>query len=337
MEGGSRVTDRIGVLLMAYGGPESLDEVPGYLADIRAGRPTPRAVVAEITEHYRQIGGRSPILANSERQRAALAAALQPRGWRCYLGMRHWSPWIEEVVAAMAADGVTRAVAAVLAPHYSSMNIERYFQKVRAGVELYRAPIEFTFVKSYHDAPLLLDALSRRVRDGLDRWPDPQRGSVHVVFCAHSLPVRARAEGDPYEAQLLATARAVAERAGLPGERWSWSFMSAGRSPEPWMGPDLVEHLDALHGRGVRSVLCVPVGFVTDHVEVLYDVDIEAARTATELGMRLERPPSLDDDPGFIQALADAVTAQAEVAGFLPAGTTEGQSVRAAARNGVRA
>jgi ferrochelatase len=310
----------VGVLLMAYGGPDSLQDVPGYLADIRAGRPTPRSIVEEITEHYRMIGGCSPLKAASGRQLAALGEALDPSAWKCYLGMRHWSPWIEETVGAMAADGIRRAVAIVLAPHYSSMNTERYFQKVRLGVELYRAPIEFAFVKSYHDSPPLIDALARRVAEGLGRWPQSERAAVHVVFCAHSLPVRARAEGDPYEAQLLETARAVAAWAELGAGRWSWSYMSAGKSPEPWMGPDLLEHLEALSGRGITSVLCVPVGFVADHVEVLYDVDLEAQRRAAQIGIRLERPPSLHDDPRFIRALAEAVTAQAQAAGFLDSG-----------------
>ena len=313
----------VGVLLMAYGGPDSLQDVPGYLADIRAGRPTPRAIVAEIAEHYRMIGGCSPLKAASERQLAALAGELDPAAWRCYLGMRHWSPWIEEVVGAMAADGIRRAVGIVLAPHYSSLNTERYFQKARLGVELYRAPIQLTFVKSWHDSPPLLDALARRVTEGLARWPQSQRSAVHVVFCAHSLPARVRAEGDPYETQLRETANAVAVRADLSDDRWSWSYMSAGKSPEPWMGPDLLEHLDALHVQGVKAVLCVPVGFVAEHVEVLYDVDIEAQRRAKEIGIRLERPPSLGDDPGLIRAMAEAVTAQARAAGFLEAGFLE--------------
>ena len=310
----------VGVLLMAYGGPDSLKDVPGYLADIRAGRPTPRTIVAEIAEHYRMIGGCSPLKGNSERQLTALTEALDPAAWRCYLGMRHWSPWIEETVGAMTADGIRRAVGIVLAPHYSSMSTERYFQKVRLGVDLYRAPIEFTFVKSYHDSPPLIDALARRVTEGLARWPQSRRSAVHVVFCAHSLPVRLRAEGDPYEAQLLETANAVAHRANLDAGRWSWSYMSAGKSPEPWMGPDLLEHLEALSSQGVTDVLCVPVGFVADHVEVLYDVDVEAQRRAAEIGIRLERPPTLGDDPGFIRALAETVTAQARAAGFLDEG-----------------
>jgi ferrochelatase len=307
----------LGVLVMAYGGPDSLDDVPGYLADVRMGRPTPKAVVEEIAEHYRRIGGGSPLKARSERQLAGLSDALGPHDWRCYLGMRHWSPWVEEVVGAMASDGITRAVGVVLAPQYSSMNTERYFQKVRVGLELYRAPIEFSFVKSYHDAPALVEALGRRVTEGLSRWTPEERAGAHVVFCAHSLPARVIAEGDPYDSQLRDTARRVAAHAGLPDERWSWSYMSAGRSPEPWLGPDLPDHLSELARQGVKAVVCVPIGFVADHVEVLYDVDIEAQARAREVGIRLERPPSLNDDPLFIRALADAVRAQAQAAGFL--------------------
>jgi len=315
------VSAPVGVLLMAYGGPDSLDDVPGYLADIRMGRPTPRAVVEEIADHYRLIGGRSPLLAHSFRQCAALSARLDPALYRCYLGMRHWTPWIEEVVGTMAEEGITRAVGIVLAPHYSSMNTERYFQKVAVGQELYGTSIQFVFVKSYHDSPPLLDALARRVAEGLGRWPADERAGVHVVFCAHSLPSRAIAEGDPYDSQLQETARQTALRAGLPPERWSWSYMSAGKSPEPWLGPDLPDHLTALSRQGVRDVVCVPVGFVADHVEVLHDVDIEARARAEAVRVRLERPGSLNDDPLFIEALAGAVTARAREAGFTANGS----------------
>jgi ferrochelatase len=308
----------LGVLLMAYGGPDSLEEVPGYLADIRSGRPTPRAVVEEIVEHYRLIGGKSPLRAHSERQRAALAARLDSSRYRCYLGMRHWSPWIEEVVPAMAEDGITHAVAVVLAPHYSTMNTERYFQKFDAGRGLAGTAIEFARVEGYHDSPPLVEALARRVQQGIDRWPEAERGKVHVVFCAHSLPARVIAAGDPYDAQLRETARLVAERSGLADARWSWSYMSAGRSPEPWLGPDLPDHLAEIAANGIRDVLCVPVGFVADHVEVLHDIDIEAQAKAWQLGMRLERPASLNDDPLFIEALAAAVESRAREAGFLP-------------------
>ncbi|MGH3133030.1 MAG: ferrochelatase [Gaiellaceae bacterium] len=300
----------VGVLVMAYGGPESLDEIPGYLADIRAGRPTPREVVAEITENYRAIGGRSPLSDISRRQVEALAERLGA-GYRCYLGMRHWSPWIEEVVGEMAADDVTHAVGLVLAPHFSALSVARYQQKVADGLDLYRERIDFAHVPSYHDAPGLVEAFARRVEQGLARWSEDERDRVHVVFSAHSLPERVLAGGDPYDDQCRETARLVAERAGLPPERWSWSYQSAGRTAEPWAGPDLGEHLEELAASGVRDVVAVPVGFVSDHVEILFDVDVRARAVADRLGMRFERPPALNDDPVFVESLADLVRTRA--------------------------
>jgi len=300
----------IGVLVMAYGGPESLNEIPGYLADIRHGRPTPRAVVDEITENYRAIGGRSPLLGVTKRQVDALQAELGD-DFRCRLGMRHWSPWIEEVVGEMAEEGVTNAVSLVLAPHFSALSVARYQQKVADGLELYRGRIHFEHVPSYHDVDGLVDAFAARVEDGLSRWPKDERDSVHVVFSAHSLPERVLASGDPYGAQCLETASLVAQRAGLSDERWSWAYQSAGRTPEPWAGPDLGEHLAALAGQDVRNVVSVPVGFVSDHVEVLFDIDQKAAGVAAGLGVRLERPPALNDDPRFIEALAELVRERA--------------------------
>jgi ferrochelatase len=299
----------IGVLVMAYGGPSLLEEIPGYLADIRSGRPTPRHVVDEITEHYRLIGGRSPILDISRRQAAALEAKLGSDRFRTRVGMRHWSPWIEEVVGEMEEEGIRKAVGVVLAPHYSKMNTERYFSKVEEGRRLYQAAIEFSYVKSYHDSPGLIEALAQRVEEGLGRWQNDDRGKVHVVFSAHSLPARILREGDPYDAQFRETAALVARRSGLPDERWSRSYQSAGKSPEPWLGPQLEDYIPALAKHGIRDVLCVPVGFVADHVEILYDIDIEARAAAENAGVRLERPRALNDDPLFIEALADAVQA----------------------------
>ena len=301
----------IGILVMAYGGPASLEEIPGYLADIRRGRPTPRTVLDEITENYRAIGGSSPLLAVSRRQVEALAAELGD-GFRCYLGMRHWSPWIEDVVGEMVEDGVTDAVSVVLAPHFSALSVARYQQKVADGLELARGRIHFEHVASYHDAPGLVAAFAARVQDGRARWPEEEQDRVHVVFSAHSLPERVLAAGDPYGEQCLETARLVAERAGLADDRWSWAYQSAGRTPEPWAGPDLGEHLEDLAARGVRNVISVPVGFVSDHVELLFDVDVRAAGIARGLGMRLERPPALNDDPVFISALAEVVRARSE-------------------------
>jgi protoporphyrin/coproporphyrin ferrochelatase len=300
----------VGVLVMAYGGPASLEEIPGYLADIRHGRPTPRAVLDEITESYRAIGGSSPLLEVTRRQVDALAEELGD-GYRCYLGMRHWAPWIEEVVGEMVEDGVARAVSLVLAPHFSALSVARYQQKVADGLELYRGRIRFEHVASYHDAPGLVQAFASRVEDGLSRWPEAERERVHVVFSAHSLPQRVLESGDPYAEQCLETASLVATRAGLPDDRWSWAYQSAGRTPEPWAGPDLGDHLRALAAQGVRDVVVVPVGFVSDHVEILFDVDRKAGAVASELGVRLERPPALNDDPVFIGALAELVRERA--------------------------
>jgi ferrochelatase len=303
----SRVAAPIGVLIMAYGGPSSLDEIPGYLADIRAGRPTSREVLEEITHNYEAIGGSSPLPEISRRQVEAVQALLDPALYRCYLGMRHWAPWIEDVVGEMLEDGITHAVSLVLAPHYSGLSIAKYAERIAAGLELYRGEIAFAHVESYHLRPGLIDALAARVSDGLSRWADDRRDQVHVIFSAHSLPARILAAGDPYDRQLRETAELVAARVGIGPDRWSWSFQSAGRTPEPWLGPQLEDHIAGLAAAGVRDIVSVPVGFVSDHVEILFDIDIKAREAAETHGMRLERPPALNDDPLFVATLAEVI------------------------------
>jgi ferrochelatase len=297
----------IGVLIMAYGGPNALAEIPGYLSDIRAGRPTSPEVLTEITHNYQSIGGKSPLLEISQRQVAAVAAQLDSARFRCYLGMRHWAPWIEEVVGQMVDDGITHAISLVLAPHYSEMSIARYQAKIADGLRMVHGQIEFKHVASYHDAAPYLDALANRVRAGLAAWPESERDKVHVVFSAHSLPTRILKLGDPYDKQLRETAELVAARAGLPPERWSWSYQSAGRSPEPWLGPQIEDHIPTLAEQGVTRVVSVPVGFVSDHVEILYDIDIKAQQAAQASGIRLVRPPALNDDPLFVDTLVEQI------------------------------
>jgi protoporphyrin/coproporphyrin ferrochelatase len=306
------MSETIGVLLMAYGGPNNLNELPGYLADIRSGRPTSQAVLNEMRHNYEQIGGKSPLLEITCKQGAALEKMLNSAdgSYKIYYGMRHWSPWIEETVRDMLNDGIRRAVALVLAPHYSGMSIAKYHQKVKAGLDMYADAanqIQFDFVDSYHAAPPYIQALVNRVEDGLSRWDAAERPNVHVVFSAHSLPVRIIQAGDPYQDQLLETARLVAEGAGLKEGQWSWSYQSAGRTPEPWLGPQIEAYVKTLAEKGIKNVISIPVGFVSDHVEILFDIDIKAQKVAREYGVRLERPPALNDDPLYIRALADLV------------------------------
>jgi ferrochelatase len=245
--------------------------------------------VAELTERYRRIGGRSPLDEITERQRAALEHEL---GMPVHIGMKHWRPRIVEAVEAALAGGAERVVGLVLAPHYSALSIAGYRERLEGALE---GRAELRFVESWHDHEPFLDVLAGRVRGT----------EAHVVFTAHSLPERILTLGDPYRDQLLETSRLVAERAGI--ERWSFAFQSASETGEPWLGPDILEELDALHEQGVRKVLVCPIGFVSDHLEILWDLELEARERASELGLRLDRIESLNDDPAFIRALAELV------------------------------
>lgn len=307
----SKNSNPIGVLIMAYGGPNSLEEIPGYLADIRNGRCTTPAILEEITHNYTLIGGKSPLLEFSTQQVEAVKAKLDPDKFKVYMGMRHWAPWIEDVVGQMIDDGITRAVALVLAPHYSKLSVAKYHAKVADGLEMYRGQIDFEFIDSYHNEPLLIEAFANRVEDGLSRWPEEEQDDVHVIFSAHSLPVRIIKMGDPYDTQLRETAQLVADKAGLPNSQWSWSYQSAGGSPEPWLGPQLEDYIPELAEQGIKNMISIPVGFVSDHVEILFDIDIQAQEAAQESGVRLERPPALNDDPLYIQVLVDLIEERA--------------------------
>ena len=275
------------VVLMAYGSPGRIEDIRAYLEDIREGRPVSDEAVAELTERYRRIGGRSPLDEITERQRAALEREL---GVPVHVGMKHWRPRIAEAVEASLAGGAERIVGVVLAPHYSALSIAGYRERLKAALD---GRAELRFVESWHDHEPFLRVLADRVR-GTD---------AHVVFTAHSLPERILAMGDPYRDQLLETSRLVAECAGI--ERWSFAFQSASQTGEPWLGPDIFEELDALHDQGVREVLVCPVGFVSDHLEILWDLDVQARERATELGLQLDRIESLNDDPAFVRALAE--------------------------------
>jgi len=274
---------------MAYGSPDRIDDIRPYLEDIREGRPVSDEAVEELTERYRRIGGRSPLGAITERQRAALERELD---MPVYVGMKHWQPRIADAAGAALDGGAERIVGLVLAPHYSALSIAGYRERLERAVA---GRAEIWFVESWHDHEPFVDALADRLR-GTD---------AHVVFTAHSLPERILAMGDPYRDQLLETSRLVAERAGV--DNWSFAFQSASATGEPWLGPDILDELDELHRRGVSKVLVAPVGFVSDHLEILWDLDVEARERATELALELDRIESLNDDPAFIRALAALV------------------------------
>jgi protoporphyrin/coproporphyrin ferrochelatase len=277
------------VVLMAYGSPSSAEDVRPYLEDVRGDRPVSDEAVAELAERYRRIGGRSPLDYVTEAQRAALEREL---GVRVLVGMKHWRPRIAEAVEAALAGGATRVIGLVLAPHYSRMSVGEYRERLEAALA---DRGELLLVESWHDDPAFVDVLAERVGD-TDAW---------VVFTAHSLPERILADGDPYREQLLETSRLVAERAGL--DRWSFAFQSASATGEPWLGPDVLDELERLTREGVHKVLVAPVGFVSDHLEILWDLDVEAREKAEKLGLELTRIASLNDDPAFIRTLAGLV------------------------------
>lgn len=298
------------VLLLAYGAPRSLDEVEPYLLDVRGGRPTPPEAVKDLKARYTAIGGTSPLLQRTREQAQALARALGGTT-PVYVGMRHWHPFIKDVLAGAAAQGVRRVVAIAMAPHFSRMSIGAYQKKVEEA----RGAIDVTLVREWHDHPRFLDAVAERVREGLARFPAEAQPVVPIVFTAHSLPERVLADGDPYALQLRASVAGVMTRVG---ERDNFfAFQSAGLTGERWLGPDAGAVIDNLADRGVTRALVCPIGFVADHLEVLYDIDIELTNRAKRVGVRLERAPSLNASPLLIEALADLVRSATRARGWM--------------------
>jgi len=293
-----------GILLLAYGSPETPDDVEPYFRHIRGGRaPSPDAV-ADLRRRYELIGGRTPLRAITTETATALQAALDARApgeYRTYVAMKHWHPFIGDVIPRMAADGVRRAIAIVLAPHYSRMSVGGYRQYVEEAISKLDTPMDLTFIESWHLEPAFLALMAGRVREGLAAFPEGDASTTCVVFSAHSLPVRIRTWDDPYESQLLASSDAVAREVGL--QIWRFAWQSAGHTGEPWLGPDIVDYLETLHAEGVRKVLSVPIGFVCDHLEVLYDIDREAADKAAALGITLRRTRMPNATPELIAVL----------------------------------
>ena len=276
---------------MAYGSPERVTDVPAYYADIRGGRPISPENLEDLVARYRALGieDSNPLNAITESTRSALEAEL---GLPVLTGMKHWTPRIADAAEKAIAGGATRLVGLVLAPHYSRLSIGGYRTLLEEAVGDRAGVI---FVASWHDDPGFVAFLADRIRDT----------DAHVVFTAHSLPARILEEGDPYPDQLLETARLVADSAGV--EDWSFSFQSESPTGEPWLGPDILDHLADLSASGVEDVLVCPVGFVSDHLEIRWDIDAEARDKARELGLKLDRIEMPNDDPRFVHVLGEIV------------------------------
>ena len=277
---------------MAYGSPERLADVPAYYSDIRGGRPIRPELLEDLVERYRRLGidQGSPLNAITEETRAALEAELGDVP--VFTGMKHWTPRIADAADAAVSAGVDTVVGLVLAPHYSAMSIAGYRTQLDQALD---GRAELAFIDSWHDEPGFIELLADRVRGT----------GAHVVFTAHSLPARILEAGDPYRDQLLETSRLIAERAGL--DDWTFSFQSESQTGEPWLGPDILDHLEELHERGITEVLVCPVGFVADHLEIRWDLDHEAAEKARELGLNFRRIEMPNAGPAFIDVLAGLV------------------------------
>ncbi len=297
---------------MSYGTPQSLDQVEAYYTHIRRGHPPTAEQLQELVARYEAIvGGVFPLRANTDKQVAALQETLNRMSadtdteFVCYQGLKHAEPYIEDGVAQMAADGIREAVGIVLAPHYSVMSIGGYIKRAEAKAQ--ELGVAMRFVESYHLHPKLIEAFAARVSAKLDQFKEAGalRDQVRVLFSAHSLPEKILQMGDPYRDQLLETSRAVADKAGVTN--WQFTWQSAGRTADPWLGPDILDTLKDLSEEQVEDVLVAPVGFVSDHLEVLYDLDIEAKTIAKELDMRLERIESLNTEPLYMEALSDVI------------------------------
>lgn len=302
---GGRPREQIGVLLMAYGTPADASDIERYYTHIRRGHPPAREQLDELVRRYQAIGGGSPLLRICTEQAAALQAQLDARHdglFDVVLGMKHSSPFIEDAVETLVERGVEHGVGLVLAPHYSSLSIDEYV--VRA-LKAARERLRLSFIEDWHLLDAYIDALADRVRAAMLRFPAEVHSRVEVIFTAHSLPERILQSGDPYPLQLAETAEAVARRCDL--SRFSTGWQSAGATHERWLGPDLATVLYRLASSGRAGVLVCPAGFTSDHLEILYDLDVECRRLARDIGLLWARTESLNADPELMAGLAGLV------------------------------
>lgn len=296
---------RKGVLLMAYGTPETPDQVEPYFTHIRGGRkPSPEAV-SRLQTRYEKIGGRTPLLEITNSVARKLESVLSDSASehvKVYVGMKHWHPYIADTLASIVADGITHLTAIVLAPHYSLMSVGGYRKAVQEGLSLLGADIPVTFVERWHQQPEFVELMSKLILEGLNQFSEDERGNVVPVFSAHSLPEKIRNWGDPYEAELHGSSKMVADN--LNRHDWRFAWQSAGETGDPWLGPDILDFLDVLKSEGASNVLQIPIGFVCDHLEIMWDIDYEAKNKAAELGITLHRTQLPNDSDDFVNVIA---------------------------------
>jgi len=291
---------------MAYGSPSSLDEVGDYLAQVRGGRGSSPDEIEHLKQRYQRVGGQTPLFQITKSQADALEKKLVADGTPASVlfGMKHWHPFVEGVVEKISIDNPPILVGLALAPHYSKLSIGGYEDSVRRGLARKSSNVPFVMVKNWHIQPSLITALSNRVSHALSDIGSSKR--IMVIFTAHSLPLRAISNDDPYRAQLLETSQLVAKDAGVTD--WDFAFQSASGPTGTWLGPSLKEKISEFSNKGIKRILVCPVGFVSDHLEILYDLDVEARDYANSCGIELARTLSLNDDPKFIEALAAVAT-----------------------------
>ena len=304
---------RVGVLVMAHGTPDAPADIEAFYTRIRRGRPPTPELLAELTGRYEAIGGTSPLTGRTRAQVQGVADRLEasdPGRFVVRLGTKYVSPTIEEAVAGLAADGVERMVGIVLTPHQSTLGSGEYFRRAEAAAAAADPALTLTTVPSWHRADGFARLLADRTAACLASLTDDERRQVAVFFTAHSLPLRVVAEGDPYPDQVAESAADIAALLDLgaaPGLTWGVAWQSAGRTADPWIGPDLLVEMARVAAEGATAVVVCPVGFVSDHLEVLYDLDIEAEQVARSVGVHFARTPSLNADPRFLGILAEVV------------------------------
>lgn len=300
----------IAVLLMAMGGPDCLENVEPFLLDVRGGRPTPPELVEEIRERYRATGGKSPAVGITKDVAKKLEARLNETGnerYRVYVGLRHWHPFIKETYAELLADAPEQIIGFCMAPQQSSLSTGAYRKKVEEAQASLQSTCPVSYVGSWNRHPKLIAAIIENIKQGLLKFPADVRAGVPVLFTAHSLPERIVAMKDPYPEEVTGTVEAVTALLGNQPTRFA--YQSQGRSGEKWLGPTVESAIEDLSRAGHRHVLVAPIGFLCDHVETLYDIDIELKQLAASHGMQLERIQMLNDSPALVEVLADVLAA----------------------------